>query len=60
MSFEIITLRAGNDYWLTNIVDDSIRVRINGASLGIDDTLKIDGWPRSNGFSATGGAGRAA
>lgn len=54
--FEIITLRPGNDYWLRNIVGDEIRVRINGASLGIDDTLRIDGSPRTNGFSATGGA----
>jgi Ca2+-binding RTX toxin-like protein len=55
--FEIITLRAGNDYWLRNFVEDDIRVRINGASLGIDDTLRIDGSPRTNGFTAIGGAG---
>lgn len=55
--FEKIILRAGNDYWLRNLVWDDIRVRISGEALGAADTLRVDGTPRTNGFTAIGGAG---
>lgn len=55
--FEKIILRAGNDYWLRNLVWDDIRVRISGEALGAADTLRVDGAPRTNGFTAIGGAG---